>query len=183
MKRNIKKIWKFIKTVLTLSEVSAPKKRTTNDKQTQNKKKKLTSEFVVPQEILLRGKPAAKEKLPLFTSEKAYGDWLADQLRSYAEPLIQKYAAQLWFTNIPLKIRVCKGRRGSCSSKKSIMLNRHLVHAEKASIEAVIVHEVAHLREMNHKKAFWDLVYMLYPDYDRQHKKLQKLAPLILNTK
>lgn len=95
MKRNIKKIWKFIKTVLTLSEVSAPKKRTTNNKQTQNKKKKLTSEFVLPQEILLRGKPAAKEKLPLFTSEKVYGDWLADQLRSYAEPLIQKYAAQL----------------------------------------------------------------------------------------
>ena len=37
-------------------------------------------------------------------------------------------------------------------------------------IDAIIVHELAHLREKNHQKPFWDLVYRMMPDYEKVMK-------------
>ncbi len=44
-------------------------------------------------------------------------------------------------------------------------------------IDAIIVHELAHLREKNHQKPFWDLVYQMMPDYESRIKILKKISP------
>ncbi|HJN84862.1 MAG TPA: SprT family zinc-dependent metalloprotease [Patescibacteria group bacterium] len=54
---------------------------------------------------------------------------------------------------------------GSCSSKKHLSLNLELVKLAPDVIDYVIIHELAHTVELNHSRAFWNLVAMHCPDY------------------
>ncbi len=74
-----------------------------------------------------------------------------------------------------LKIRKMKSRWGSCSSKGSILLNLKLIQTPKASIDYVILHELAHLREHNHSPAYYHLLSKLQPDWQAQRDYLNQL--------
>ncbi|MCL2421484.1 MAG: M48 family metallopeptidase [Defluviitaleaceae bacterium] len=68
-----------------------------------------------------------------------------------------------------IKINSAKTRWGSCSSKKSINFSWRLIMADDEAIDYVIIHELAHLIEMNHSARFWAIVEKILPDY-RKHK-------------
>lgn len=57
-----------------------------------------------------------------------------------------------------IKINLSKGRWGSCSSKKNINLSAYLLLLPERLINYVILHELAHLTEMNHSSKFWTLL-------------------------
>jgi predicted metal-dependent hydrolase len=57
-------------------------------------------------------------------------------------------------------------RWGSANADGSIRLNWRLVHFGLPVIDYVVAHELAHLREMNHSEAFWDVVRSVVPDYE-----------------
>lgn len=67
-------------------------------------------------------------------------------------------------------------RWGSCSEKSGIRLSWRLIHAPLWLIDYVVVHELAHLVEMNHSKRFWAVVEGLYPDYRAARDELKRLA-------
>jgi predicted metal-dependent hydrolase len=71
-------------------------------------------------------------------------------------------------------------RWGSASADGSIRLNWRLVHFGLPVIDYVVTHELAHLREMNHSAAFWDVVRSALPGYERALATLreQPLPPL-----
>jgi predicted metal-dependent hydrolase len=73
----------------------------------------------------------------------------------------------------PMRLRRMKRTWGSCSSSGVITLNPHLVKAPADCIDYVVAHEICHLREHNHGKAFYALQDQLYPEW-RQAKTLLK---------
>ena len=57
-------------------------------------------------------------------------------------------------------------RWGSANADGSIRLNWRLIHFGLPIIDYVVAHELAHLREMNHSAAFWEVVRSVLPDYE-----------------
>ena len=72
-----------------------------------------------------------------------------------------------------ITIRGQKTRWGSCSRKGTLSLNWKLMMAPEPVIDYVVVHELAHLREMNHTGKFWEIVAQHCPRW-RQHRKWLK---------
>jgi len=54
-----------------------------------------------------------------------------------------------------------------------VRLNWRLVHFGVSVIDYVVAHELAHLREMNHSPAFWDVVRSVVPDFEKQRGSLR----------
>ena len=86
------------------------------------------------------------------------------EAKKYISKKISEICELLNLSFNKLKITSASSRWGSCNSKKNISFSFRLILAPKKSIDYVIVHELAHLSEMNHSKAFWDLVQ----DYSNQ---------------
>lgn len=75
------------------------------------------------------------------------------------------YASMLNVTYGRISIREQKTRWGSCSSKGNLNFNWRLILAPEFVINYVVVHELAHRKEMNHSKAFYSIVESALPDY------------------
>ncbi len=73
-----------------------------------------------------------------------------------------------------LSLRDPRSRWGSCSSDGNLMFSWRLMLAPPEVLRYVVAHEVAHLREMNHAKAFWAEVAGLMPDYPTPRRWLQQ---------
>ncbi len=67
-------------------------------------------------------------------------------------------------------------RWGSCSVDGRVLLNWRLISMPPHIIDYVAVHELAHLRELNHSPRFWNIVATLYPDYAAARRELNALA-------
>ncbi|WP_413585640.1 M48 family metallopeptidase [Bdellovibrio sp. HCB274] len=72
-----------------------------------------------------------------------------------------------------LKFREQRTRWGSCSSRKAINLNWRLIVFSEEIIDYVIVHELSHLKHMDHSPKFWAVVETYIPEYSRIMKTLK----------
>lgn len=72
-----------------------------------------------------------------------------------------------------LKIRNFKRAWGNCSSKKVISINKDLCKFSIDAIDYVCLHEVCHLKYMNHSKDFWNMVESYMPNYKQIQKELK----------
>ena len=68
---------------------------------------------------------------------------------------------------------------GSCSGKRNLNFNRRLAAAPPEVLDYVVIHELCHLREMNHSKRFWALVAEACPDYAARRKWLKDNSTLL----
>lgn len=78
-----------------------------------------------------------------------------------------------------VKVNSAKTRWGSCSSKNSINFSWRLIMATDEVIDYVIVHELAHIRELNHSPMFWGVVGSILPDYKTRQKMLKEFQQKI----
>lgn len=72
-----------------------------------------------------------------------------------------------------LSIKNMSSRWGSCSGHNNINLNLHLIRLPEELIDYVILHELAHTKEKNHGKKFWDFLAKLCPNSKELNKKLK----------
>ncbi len=72
------------------------------------------------------------------------------------------------------RVRNLKRAWGNCSSTRNITINVNLVKYSKEAIRYVVLHEVCHLKYMNHSKEFWNLVKYYMEDYKKIQEELKK---------
>ena len=84
------------------------------------------------------------------------------------------FAALMGVTYGRISIRSAKTRWGSCSSQGNLNFNNRLLFVPEELVDYVVVHELAHRKEMNHSKAFWDVVEKYMPDYKERRAKLRE---------
>ena len=73
-----------------------------------------------------------------------------------------------------ISIREQKTRWGSCSNAGNLNFNWRLIFAPPAVLDYVVVHELAHRKEMNHSAAFYAIVEQVLPDYRSSQKWLRE---------
>jgi len=86
-----------------------------------------------------------------------------------------EYAAKMAVVPVSVKINSATSRWGSCSAKKSLNFSWRLIMADEEVIDYVVVHELAHLIEMNHSARFWAVVELTLPDYRERKTRLKAL--------
>lgn len=110
------------------------------------------------------GKKAIKKAVQEFYKKKAE-EVIHDRLQFFSEHYGLKYNR--------VTFRNQKTRWGSCSSAKNLNFNWRLIMAPIEIIDYVVVHELCHLKHMNHSPAFWKLVAETIPSYKECRKWLK----------
>ena len=88
---------------------------------------------------------------------------------------VVEFSKQMTVTPASVKINSAKTRWGSCSSRKSLNFSWRLIMADSDVVDYVVVHELAHLIEMNHSQKFWTIVENVLLDYRQRKQRLREL--------
>ena len=86
---------------------------------------------------------------------------------------VRYYADIMGVTYGRITIRMQKSRWGSCSGKGNLNFNCLLMRTPETILDYVVVHELCHLKEMNHSPRFWAEVEKVLPDYKERRKWLK----------
>ncbi|MGY6549241.1 MAG: M48 family metallopeptidase [Roseinatronobacter sp.] len=103
------------------------------------------------------------------------GAYLKAAAQAALLPRVERHARRLGRPVAAISLRDTRSRWGSCTADGRLMFSWRLVMAPPEVLDYVAAHEVAHLRHMDHSRAFWACVSELMPDYSphrdwlRQH--------------
>ena len=105
---------------------------------------------------------------------------LADRALKEIPPKVKHYAGLMGVTYGRITIRNQKSRWGSCSSKGNLNFNCLLMLCPDEVIDSVVVHELAHRKEMNHSPRFYSEILKVYPDYHQWNRWLKENGTAIM---
>lgn len=95
-------------------------------------------------------------------------------------PKVDHYMIQLGVFPSGVKIKTMRSRWGSCSSNGNISFNCLLALCPDDVIEYVVIHELCHMKHMNHSKEFWALVEKYCPQYKEKKAWLDKEGSILI---
>lgn len=98
--------------------------------------------------------------------ETAIHRWLVDRLKTEAKAIGNRHSKALGKGQLKLRVQELQTMWGSCGSNGVVSLDWHLIFAPKKVMQYAVAHEVSHLIERNHTKAFWDVVRGLHGDFE-----------------
>ena len=99
--------------------------------------------------------------------------WLMRQAKRLFAERLNHFAPTLNVQWRRLSLSSAGTRWGSASADGSIRLNWRLIHFKQSVIDYVVVHELSHLRVMDHSPRFWDTVRAVVPDYAELRSQLK----------
>ncbi|HEY9172550.1 MAG TPA: SprT family zinc-dependent metalloprotease [Verrucomicrobiae bacterium] len=157
----------------------------------------VAAEWRLSSEVLFRGElvrlvaETGIEAAVCLGSEKLAVSSLASDLR----PVVEGHLRRLAERELPLRVAECavlhqltvrrlsvrnqRSRWGSCSRRGTISLNWRLIQTPPFVRDYIILHELMHLREMNHSARFWRLVEDVCPAYRQAERWLKQHAALL----
>jgi predicted metal-dependent hydrolase len=106
--------------------------------------------------------------------------WYRAEAARQLPPRVHELARRDGLTFRRIFIKGQKTRWGSCSSLGNLNFNWRLMMCPPEVIDYIIIHELCHLREMNHSPRFWKLVEERCPDYKERKAWLKQKGGLIM---
>ena len=94
-------------------------------------------------------------------------------------PRVHDYAMKHQIAVNRITIRGQRSRWGSCSRRGTISLNWRLIQTPPMVRDYIILHELMHLRQMNHSARFWQEVELVCPDYRTAERWLKQNSSLL----
>lgn len=105
--------------------------------------------------------------------------WYRQQAAALLPERAAWFADRYGFKYNRVRISAARTRWGSCSALGSLSFTWRLMLVPPAVLDYVVVHELAHTRERNHQRAFWEQVAAVLPDY-QQRRKWLKANPWVM---
>jgi predicted metal-dependent hydrolase len=112
----------------------------------------------------------------LAAAETVAEAWLRGQASSDLEERLAARSGEMGLRHGRVHVRDQASRWGSCSSSTNLAFSWRLVLAPPEVLDYLVVHELAHLVEMNHSAAFWAVVARYCPDWHRSRRWLRSNA-------
>lgn len=100
--------------------------------------------------------------------------WLRGQALGYFQQRIEYFRMRITLEAVAVRLSNARSRWGSCHASGRISLNWRLIHMPRHLIDYVVVHELAHMREMNHSPHFWAVVGGVIPDYAARRREIRR---------
>lgn len=103
---------------------------------------------------------------------RTYADAKKESLR-FATQRVAAMNAHYGFSYKEVRVKNQKTRWGSCSRRGNLNFNYRIIDLPLHLADYIVVHELCHLREFNHGRAFWSLVAQVFPNYREMRKELR----------
>lgn len=106
-------------------------------------------------------------------------EWYINSSREVINKRLIYYRRIINVSYNAVKIKDQRSRWGSCSDKRNLNFNWRLIMMPQQVMDYVIIHELCHLKHLNHSKDFWNMVYRYMPDYKKSIEWLKENAELL----
>lgn len=106
-----------------------------------------------------------------------YEDWIKTKSIKYVNNRISRYTNILQVSPTSISIKNQEQRWGSCTPSGNILLNWRIFLAPVSVIDYVLIHELAHLKHLNHSTEFWETIRMLQQNYEEKKEWLRINGP------
>lgn len=113
------------------------------------------------------------EETKTVKKEREYTNKDIEKLKNKLDVIFKELIEETNLNPNKVRIRNIKCAWGSCSSNKNITINLKLVDRQDIEIKYVVLHELCHLKYMNHSEKFWNLVEKYMPEYKKIRKELK----------
>jgi len=118
-------------------------------------------------ELTIESPQGAKE-----STTDLYHGYLKGTAAKYLLPRTELLANKYGFKPNLIRVKKMRGKWGFCTMKKEIFLSPILISLEPELIDYVIIHELCHLKEMNHSPRFYAELRKLLPNYLDLRKRI-----------
>jgi len=109
------------------------------------------------------------------TSEEARAAlevWYRQRALTHLPERLEMYSLRLGRVTPPVTLSNARNKWGSCNKNGEVRFNWRIIMAPMSLVDYVVAHELCHLVELNHSKAFWQLLGKLLPNYAEHREKL-----------
>lgn len=111
----------------------------------------------IPKEFSREEKAAAVKEL--------LTEWYQERALAKLKEKAGKLAVKIGVVPKSIEIKTYKSRWGSCTKKREVFFNWHVVMAPNRIVDYVVAHELVHLIHHDHGKAYWKKLKSIFPDY------------------
>lgn len=123
-------------------------------------------------DIFINEDIGASERKALLENVIRY--WYKKAAKEYLKDRLDYFCKITGLAYNTMSIKEQKTRWGSCSKKGNLNFNWKLIMSPEWVIDYLVVHEVCHLRYLNHSKEYWNIVSLYMPDYKKAREWLRK---------